>query len=206
MNHLKAGVVFSLAAHLVLFAPRTITSLTEDPAPEPRDYHLPIAVKLTHRPDPSKIKPEAKPESILPRQTLQPKLKPEASAEASKPVVARPEVTKAEEKSVSAPLTSVPLSAAKAPKPSEHPWNEPPVYPDLSRRRGEEGKVVIEVFLKQDGRVASARVARSSTHALLDQAALDAVRGWRLDAPAAGSARLFIPITFKLRDESGSLN
>jgi len=63
------------------------------------------------------------------------------------------------------------------------PERSAPAYPPASRRLGEEGAVVLRVELDESGRVAAARVATSSGHARLDEAALAAVRGWRCVPP-----------------------
>lgn len=55
----------------------------------------------------------------------------------------------------------------------------PPRYPRESRRRREQGVVVLMVRLSADGRVATISIARSSGHSRLDDAARDAVRRWR---------------------------
>ena len=52
-----------------------------------------------------------------------------------------------------------------------------PAYPAAARAARIEGLVIIEAVIDTDGHVASARVLKSV--ALLDQAALDAVRQWR---------------------------
>lgn len=59
------------------------------------------------------------------------------------------------------------------------PERSAPAYPSLSRRLGEEGKVVLRVELDEQGGVAAARVAASSGYARLDEAALAAVKAWR---------------------------
>ena len=56
-----------------------------------------------------------------------------------------------------------------------------PVYPTLGRQSRAEGIVVLEVVIDEHGDVTSTRVLRSV--ALLDQAAVEAVRRWRF-APA----------------------
>lgn len=63
------------------------------------------------------------------------------------------------------------------------PARTPPRFPPLSRRLGEEGKVVLRVELDPDGRVDSARVTVSSGYKRLDEAALAAVREWRCNPP-----------------------
>ncbi|HMQ17649.1 MAG TPA: energy transducer TonB, partial [Sphingopyxis sp.] len=55
----------------------------------------------------------------------------------------------------------------------------PPRYPLESRRRREEGRVLLRVLVGTDGRVARISVAQSSGHRRLDEAALAAVRKWR---------------------------
>jgi periplasmic protein TonB len=49
-------------------------------------------------------------------------------------------------------------------------------FPNEARRRGMSGSPVVEVALAADGRLAEARVRRSSGHAELDQAAIDILR------------------------------
>ena len=51
-----------------------------------------------------------------------------------------------------------------------------PVYPSMARLSKKEGIVIIEAIIDVNGKVENARVIRSE--ALLDQAALDAVRSW----------------------------
>ena len=59
------------------------------------------------------------------------------------------------------------------------PVRTPPPYPELSRRLGETGKVVLRVELDETGRVSTAQVIASSGYKRLDAAALAAVRSWR---------------------------
>lgn len=54
-----------------------------------------------------------------------------------------------------------------------------PRYPIESRRKREQGTVVLSLTLGMDGRVASISISRSSGFPRLDDAARDAVRGWR---------------------------
>ena len=79
-----------------------------------------------------------------------------------------------------------------------------PEYPSASRRLEEEGLVVVAVVIDPDGRVADARVARSSGHERLDRAAVaQALRKWRFvpakrdGMPVTGQAQ--IPVRFELQ-------
>ncbi|WP_176594995.1 MULTISPECIES: energy transducer TonB [Sphingobium] len=56
---------------------------------------------------------------------------------------------------------------------------KPPRYPIESRRKREQGTVVLALTLGLDGGVDSLDIARSSGFPRLDNAARDAVRGWR---------------------------
>ncbi|MBB4633185.1 energy transducer TonB [Sphingosinicella soli] len=56
---------------------------------------------------------------------------------------------------------------------------KPPSYPLESRRKHEQGTVVLMLTLGTDGCVADIRLARSSGFERLDRAALGAVRHWR---------------------------
>lgn len=57
--------------------------------------------------------------------------------------------------------------------------NPKPVYPPLSRRLREEGKVVLRVLIETDGSASRAEIRSSSGYERLDQAALQTVLKWR---------------------------
>ena len=59
------------------------------------------------------------------------------------------------------------------------PELSPPSYPSLSRRLGEEGKLVLRVELDESGYVSTASVVESSSYKRLDEAALAVVKTWR---------------------------
>jgi protein TonB len=73
----------------------------------------------------------------------------------------------------------------------------PPVYPAIARRNRYQGKTTIELLVDTAGTITSAKVLKSSGYPVLDEAALQAVKGqWR---PAPGPARdLVWECTFKL--------
>lgn len=54
-----------------------------------------------------------------------------------------------------------------------------PDYPALSRRLGEEGKLMLQVELDESGRISHTRIINSSGYSRLDNAALAAVKTWR---------------------------
>lgn len=82
--------------------------------------------------------------------------------------------------------------------------NPPPRYPRLARRRGQEGRVLLRVAVRSDGRPRSIAVLRSSGHRLLDEAALEAVRRWQF-VPAERDGRpiegqVDVPVAFRLTE------
>lgn len=80
--------------------------------------------------------------------------------------------------------------------------NPAPVYPPLSRRLGEEGKVVLRVHVEPDGQPSHVELRTSSGFARLDEAALGAVRRWRFVPARRGdeavAAWVLVPLNFTL--------
>lgn len=81
--------------------------------------------------------------------------------------------------------------------------NSPPRYPEMARRNGWQGIVLVRVTVLPDGRVRSASLFRGSGYAILDQSALDAVRRWifqpKMSAGLAVESTIEVPVTFSLR-------
>jgi len=57
--------------------------------------------------------------------------------------------------------------------------NPPPAYPPLSRRLGEQGKVVVRARIEVNGTASQAEIRTSSGYSRLDQTAIDTVLRWR---------------------------
>jgi len=79
--------------------------------------------------------------------------------------------------------------------------NAPPRYPLLAQRKGWEGKVIIDIRIAGDGRVQEAQIEKSSGYTILDEAALGAIRNWRI-APNGRvdevNFKFRVPVIFKL--------
>lgn len=77
-----------------------------------------------------------------------------------------------------------------------------PIYPEMARNAGIEGRVVVAVVIDTVGSVASATILASSGNSMLDAAALDAARGFRFtpayqrDRPVP--VQTSIPFSFRL--------
>jgi protein TonB len=80
--------------------------------------------------------------------------------------------------------------------------NPKPAYPPMSKRLGEQGKVVLRVFIGVDGTAQQADIKQSSGFDRLDQAALNTVLRWRyVPGKRAGVAEAMwfnVPINFVL--------
>jgi periplasmic protein TonB len=109
------------------------------------------------------------------------------------------------------PVAQPPPAPPTAVVPRTAPKSDPrrpltqPEYPPSSRRAGEAGTVILEVYVLENGRVGEARVKQSSGFPRLDEAAVREVkRSWRLvpgtengkPAPMWGQ----FAVTFKLTD------
>ena len=77
------------------------------------------------------------------------------------------------------------------------------IYPLAARRRGLAGRVEIELVLEPSGRIRDVAVVSSSSHAVLDEAAVEAVKSLQPEAlPAQSkrqSLRVRLPVVFQLR-------
>lgn len=166
-------------------------SQLSDVLPEPEPMQLEPAPLVPPTPD-GMTKAEPKPEIIEVEKKKQP----------------RKEVAK-----ISAP--SLPTSGMQSPDATEknaavtepkfdaaYLRNPPPVYPQRARKRGAEGKVMLEVAVTREGDAHEVFIARSSGHDLLDEAARNAVQRWRFIPARRGSelvaATVIVPVEFRL--------
>jgi protein TonB len=124
------------------------------------------------------------------------------------PVAPSPPVTSGE-KALSNTSATATTAAPPAPPKVELPSsdadylnNPKPPYPPLSKRMGEQGKVVIRTLIGTDGTALEASIFKSSGFDRLDQAALATARKWRyVPGKRAGVAEAMwfnVPFTFVL--------
>lgn len=75
-------------------------------------------------------------------------------------------------------------------------------YPPLSRERGEQGVVMLQLAVDASGRLGEVNVLRSSGFARLDKAARAAVQRWRFQPAIENgqpvAAQLTLPVRFAL--------
>ena len=119
-----------------------------------------------------------------------------------------------------ASITPVKEEAAVIPKTLEAPAPDPPLpplveatpvyrknpaprYPRNARRRGYEGKVILEVLVNEEGSVEDLRIFESSGYRMLDRAAMKSVQSWLFEPGRRGDERVEmwvkVPIRFDLK-------
>lgn len=80
--------------------------------------------------------------------------------------------------------------------------NPPPSYPPMSRRLGEQGKVLLSVYVDESGQPKDIQLQQSSGFTRLDAAAEDSVRRWRFAAAKQGEKLIAswvnVPVKFVL--------
>ncbi|MDV6346560.1 energy transducer TonB [Nitrosomonas sp. Is35] len=187
------GLLFVLVVHAALFYflwhqrlipnPEQALTLFAELITPPAPVTPP---KASPEPAPVKLQPVKKP-VVKPKQeqlvAKSPKVSEKKQAEpAPKPVqepvteqvTAAPPVVEAPPKQM--PTAPVALSSELS---VSCPKLTPPEYPAISRRMGEEGKLVLRVELDENGHIDNAKVLNSSGYERLDAAALSAVKSWQ---------------------------
>ena len=86
-----------------------------------------------------------------------------------------------------------------------HPLSQPE-YPPTARRLGQEGTVVLLIYVQADGKVSDVKIQKSSGFDKLDEAALrEAKRSWRFIPAKEGNTPVAewgqFAVTFRLTDQ-----
>lgn len=101
---------------------------------------------------------------------------------------------------VVAPPAPAPVAVVAARFDADYLHNPKPVYPALSRRMNEEGRVLLKVRVSAQGTALDVAVSKTSGFPRLDAAAVDAVTRWRFVPARRGDdaidSTVVVPITF----------
>ena len=180
---------------------------TPQPTPKPTPTPKPVQ-KPTPKPEPTPVpkpvqKPAPKPEPTpAPKPVKKPAPKPVPKPAPPKPQPAPPPEPSPAAKAKPQPVAAKDSAPRRIEKPSFKTRPAPIPYPSQARRRGQEGTVLIEVWLDEDGKQTRRRLARSSGVDSLDKTALKAIAKWRFSSYVengqAIAHRVHIPIRFKL--------
>ncbi|HET9032262.1 MAG TPA: energy transducer TonB [Dokdonella sp.] len=174
ISGLSGSFVVHLAACLMLAVPVVVPALK--PAPQvitTRILEAPPELPVTRLPpEPVPMKLPKKPEAVVP--TPRPIVVEDS-------VIAAP-VTMPDSTVITSDIPDAIADTSPAPAANVSLAYESiiePRYPMDSRRRGEQGTVVLRVLVGRDGLPVKVDIARSSGYRQLDRAARDAVLRWR---------------------------
>lgn len=143
----------------------TVVNLTPPPPPPPASETPP---------------PPSKPEIVAPAPIVQTPVQQVQTVQTTTDLTpAPPSPPIAAPPAPPAVAVSVPSTVSGGDISAQMVAGKPPRYPTESRRKREQGTVLLSLVVGLDGRVSSISIGRSSGFARLDDAAMDAVRGWR---------------------------
>lgn len=198
-------------------APQSRPQPEPEPRAEPKPEPRPVVRRTPPQKTPQKTLQKTPPAPASEQLVAEsPRAAPEAPtampAAPAPPVETVPAAPPVQAAAAPPPVASAGSSAASAgTQPTSAPRfdaaylaNPPPAYPMISRRLGEEGRVLLRVHVEPDGRPSSVELRDSSGYGRLDDAAMRAVRGWRFvpakrgDQPVA--AWVLVPINFTLKN------
>lgn len=191
------GIVFWALLHMNLISlPAPLAVLTVDLLKPPE------VIKPPEPPAPTPPKPRPvapRPAPLRPPEPVQ--LAAPAESPAPPTLAVPPAPTFVE------PAPPAPPAPAEIIKPrfdADYLLNPKPAYPPLSRRMGEEGRVVLRVHVRADGSASDVQLQATSGSPRLDQAALDTVRRWKFVPARRGdeavAAWVLVPIVFSLKE------
>ena len=180
-----------LAAHLAALA-LTLAHSTE-PLPEPESETIvpPTIVGIMLPPPVATPQPKPEPKPLAapkpqqkPTPTPKPLAEPLPKAPPSEKAVSAPKVQPSPPQVKTAkttPAKTAPAAPAIQPPSAEAQGlhNKAPLYPQLSRKKKEQGTVLLLILVKADGTVGEIKLKTSSGYARLDQAARQAVKRWQ---------------------------
>ncbi|WP_235943163.1 energy transducer TonB [Zoogloea dura] len=180
-----------------LMAISLVTQAEEKPAPKPKPEPVKPPEKTVSKTTQPKNQPTPRVQS-----TSQPVLT--SAATATNPVeITAPAAAAAPTPPAPTPAREAPVAVVAPRFDAAYLANPIPEYPRLSRRMGEEGRVMLRVHVGADGKPLEVTIAKSSGYPRLDDVARDTVlRSWRFvparqgDQAVAGTVR--VPIDFTL--------
>ena len=202
----RSGRFFAiaLALHLaVIFYPlKLFVGSLEIPPPTTLMVRLVNAVSPP-KPMPVHSAPDATqhaPSKAPVREARQPRRQEMAVAQPAEPVSEPASFSRPAPEAPPAPPPSPVVSAARFD--AAYLQNPRPSYPPVSRRLGEEGKVLLRVRVTAEGQPAAVDLEKSSNFERLDDAARQVVARWRFVPAKRGDesieATVIVPIVFRL--------
>ena len=196
-----ANVALVVLLHLLLAYAMLYVSVKNELITLPPSISVRLLPNVEEKPEPAKPLPPppkpqvrkppvAQPQPVLavasPPVTSSFSVAPQPPAPPPQPVVVAP--------------APAPVAVVAARFDADYLHNPKPVYPALSRRLNEEGKVLLKVRVSAQGMALDVAVSKSSGFPRLDSAAIDAVTRWRFVPARRGDeavdSSVIVPITF----------
>jgi len=171
----------------------------------PQIMEMPLVVDLIQpvqeKPPEANPLPVVKPQPVHTRPTPQKPVPVIEATQSTQPAPAAPVATPPEIKPAP-PTPPAPEPVVQARFDADYLKNPAPPYPPLSKRMGEEGKVILRVSVSAQGAAESVEIKTSSGSQRLDEAAQKTVRNWKFIPAKRGSEAVhsfvLVPIIFKL--------
>jgi len=204
-----AGYPEPLEAEIELFSEPEETPIEPELKPEPRVEQPDLSMEapelyppeeepigqLKTEPQPQQVVPE----KVLPKQAEPPKPEPK-KVEPRKIQVARPAPVVRQTNSLQGTGSGGAYISVNKP---DYLRNPAPAYPASAKRKGQQGLVLITVYVNDRGSVDRVQLRRSSGYSTLDQIALKCVKKWKFRAAKVGGIRVkskvSVPVRFRLK-------
>jgi protein TonB len=189
------GILALLASLEVVPLPSAVSTLMVDLIPPAQPTHRAPPTEIT----PPRPRPTETP--THPRRALKPVAQPTLTSqtESTSTVTEAPVIIE-----TPPPAPPSPTAITQPHFDAGYLSNPAPNYPPLSRRMGEEGKVLLRVHVDAGGRPVQIELKTSSGSPRLDQATQDAVWRWKFVPARRGdeavSAWVLVPIVFTLKN------
>jgi periplasmic protein TonB len=205
-------ILFIHAGLLYLVLTETLTHM---PAPMPRSIDISLirpavkAANIEHAtPAPKTLPPKPAPKrtTIVPVLTAKREATalPADTAPVAEPVKPAPAVSPVATEQMPAALPD-PAPVSSPHINANYLDNPKPPYPPISRLSGEEGTVLLRVYVNADGTVGKLELQHTSGFFRLDRSAMDTVTNWRFTPAHQGNqaiaAWVVIPVSFNLRSK-----
>lgn len=202
-----------LAAHVALavWVSHATIGKNEDPPPPrmdvrmiemaaPRPPEAPKPVSRQAKPLPAAERPAVRRPTPLPPPAVLAAAPATVQAPTSFPIAPQAIAPSKEESAPIAPLAPAPVVPPRFD--ADYLQNPAPVYPPLSRKLHEEGRVLLFVQVSAKGDAESVELRKSSGFPRLDEAAMSAVRKWRFVPARRGAepvaSSVVVPLVFRL--------
>ena len=171
---LLLGFTASLALHATLFFSRPSIATTQDFAVQPSDFSVEITMIETSAGQTETVQEAVLTTPVPTSNTV------DSASTASSPAPELPRPDPSPRLLPNPSPSQLPPSHASStvlarPNPSR---NSPPIYPEVARKNGWAGTLLLRAKISAQGNVESLTILKSTGHDLLDQSATAAVRQW----------------------------